>query len=267
MIKIRPKFSAVFTSLSVSLLFSACATPSNHYDPLEPINRVSFRFNEKVDRYALKPVARAYVHYVPGPARDGISNFTANIGGISSTAGNLMEGDIKNTFQDIGRIVINTVFGLFGLVDWATDLGLPAQNRSIGKALGRWGVGTGPYLILPIFGSTTLRDGTDILFEWRVNVPHRFSERHRYMYAGIDGIDTRASYLPYEATLDDQLIFDRYSYIRDSYLQKRYNDVYYGLPPKPFVLGEPVDEESLKEDDRKSNQEPDVPATREAPAK
>ena len=258
MIKIRPKFSIFFNFLSLSILLSACATPANHYDPLAPINRLSFQFNDRFDRYAIKPVARAYVHYVPGPARDGISNFTGNIGGISSTVGNLMEGEIKNTFQDVGRIIINTIFGLFGLVDWATDLGLSAQNRSIGKALGRWGVGTGPYLVLPIFGPTTVRDSTDILFEWKVNVSHRFSERHRYLYAGVKGIDTRASFLPYEAALDNQLIFDRYSYIRDSYLQKRYNDIYRGLPPKPFSIEEADDKEDLGNDEDLS-QEPKFP--------
>lgn len=234
----QQKLPILLTALATVLLFSACATPTNHYDPLEPINRFSFQLNDKLDRYALKPIAKAYSNYVPGPIHSGVANFTGNIGGISSTAGNIMEGKIKNAFQDMGRIIINTLFGLFGIVDWATDLDLPAQDRSIGKALGRWGIGTGPYLVLPLLGPTTVRDSTDIIFEWTANAPHHFHGKGRKIYAMVNGIDTRASLLPYEAALDDQLIFDRYAYIRDSYLQKRYNDVYYGDPPKPLALGD-----------------------------
>lgn len=236
MLGIQPK---LFTALSALVFLGACATQANHYDPLEPVNRLTFAFNDKLDRYAVKPITTVYVNHTPGPIQNGISNFVGNIGGVSSTIGNMMEGEVKNTAKDIARIVINTVFGMFGLVDWATDLGLPRQNRSIGRALGQWGVGSGPYLVLPLLGITTLRDSTDIAFSWAAGVPHHFTHKGQNAYAIVGGIEMRASLLSYEEAMASQLIFDRYTYIRDSFLQKQYNDVYYGSPTTPLLLGIP----------------------------
>jgi phospholipid-binding lipoprotein MlaA len=222
----------------------ACATPANHYDPLESVNRLTFAFNDKLDRYAVKPVAQVYADYVPAPAQQGVTNFVGNIGDVNSIIGNVMEGEFKNATKDMGRVLINTVFGMFGLVDWASDMGLEKQERGIGKALGRWGIGTGPYLVLPFLGPLTVRDSADPIFNWTVGVPAHFNtHKGEYSYLVIGGIGVRASLLPYERALEDQLIFDKYAYIRDSYLQKRYNDVYRGNPPTPFVLGEPMTEE------------------------
>lgn len=230
----------LLASLSMAALLSACATPANYYDPFEPVNRITYTFNNKLDRYAIKPVAETYADYVPRPAQQGVSNFVGNIGDVSSIIGNAMEGEFKNAAKDVARVFINTVFGMFGLVDWASDMGLEKQNRGIGKALGRWGIGTGPYLVLPFLGSTTVRDSTDPIFNWTLGVPSHFNTATgEYSYLLIGGISTRAAWLPYEEALDAQLIFDQYAYIRDSYLQKRYHDVYRGNPPKPFEFGEP----------------------------
>lgn len=249
---IRQIKSRLFSALATALLLGACATPANHYDPLEPINRLTYTFNDKLDRYAVKPITTVYVNHTPGPIQNGVSNFIGNIGSVSSTIGNIMEAEVKNTAKDISRLVINTVFGMFGLVDWATDLGLPRQNRSIGKALGRWGIGTGPYIVLPILGITTLRDSTDIAFNWAAGVPHHFTRKGQNSYAIVGGINMRASLLAYEEAMASQLIFDRYTYIRDSYLQKQYNDVYYGSPSTPLLLGTP-DPEYIPEDSTNNN--------------
>jgi phospholipid-binding lipoprotein MlaA len=238
------KICPLLIKLCAVSTLTACATPANHYDPFEPVNRLSFAFNDKLDRYAVKPVAQAYAEYVPGPAQQGVSNVVGNIGDVNSIVGNLMEGEFKNATQDIGRVLINTVFGMFGLVDWASDMGLKKQNRGIGKALGRWGVGSGPYLVVPFVGPLTVRDSTDPIFNWTLGIPAQFDTKiGSYSYLIGGSISTRASLLPYEKALDDQLIFDKYAYIRDSYLQKRYNDVYRGNPPMPFQLGNALDDE------------------------
>lgn len=237
-------------SLSTVILLAACATPANHYDPLEPINRLTFTFNDTLDRYAVKPIAENYAQYVPGPVQQGVTNFVDNIGDVNSIIGNVMEGELKNAAKDTGRVLINTVFGLFGLVDWATGLGLEKQDRGIGKALGVWGVSTGPYLVIPFLGPTTLRDSTDPIFNWTTGVTAHFNRpTGDYSYLILGGIGVRASLLPYEQALDDQLIFDKYAYIRDVYLQKRYNDVYRGNPPKPFELGDVMPEDMLADQD------------------
>jgi phospholipid-binding lipoprotein MlaA len=141
---------------------------------------------------------------------------------------------------------------MFGLVDWASDMGLKKQNRGIGKALGRWGIGSGPYLVVPFVGPLTVRDSTDPIFNWTLGIPAQFNTKiGSYSYLIGGSLSTRASLLPYEKALDDQLIFDKYAYIRDSYLQKRYSDVYRGNPPMPFQLGNTLeeDEESIEKED------------------
>jgi phospholipid-binding lipoprotein MlaA len=234
------------SAIGVVSLLTACATPKNHYDPFEPVNRVMFTINDNIDHYAIKPLAKTYVNYTPGPIKQGVSNFTSNISDVNSVVGNMLEGHIIHAAKDIGRIVVNTVFGMFGLVDWASDIGLPKQGNNIGNALGRWGLGTGPYLILPLFGPMTIRDSTDAIFNWTVGVPAHFDHRGNYSYALVNGLDTRAKFLPIDKTLDELVIFDKYSYIRDSYLQKRYHDVYQDNPPKPFELGEAVNDNDNK---------------------
>lgn len=238
---ITKKICSLLILLYTVACLSGCATPANHYDPLEPINRLTFAFNDKLDRYAVKPVAQMYAEYIPEPAQQGVSNVMGNINDVNSIIGNVMEGEFKNAVKDIGRVFINTLFGMFGLVDWASDMGLEKQGRGIGDALGRWGIGTGPYLVLPFMGPLTVRDSTDPIFNWTLGVPAHFtSTAGHYSYLIIGSISSRASLLSYEKALEEQLIFDKYSYIRDSYLQKRYNDVYRGDAPAPFELGEPT---------------------------
>lgn len=256
------KIRGLLTALGAVAILAACATPDNYYDPLEPINRLTFAFNEKLDRYAVKPVTQAYVNYVPGPAKQGVSNFTSNIGDVTSIIGNTMQGEMKKAASDVGRVLINTIFGMFGLVDWASDLGLEKHDRTIGKALGRWGIGTGPYLVLPVLGPNTLRDTSDLAFNWTVGVPAQFNTIGSVSYGIAGGVDARAGLLPYEKTLEEQLIFDKYAYIRDIFLQRRHNDVYEGNPPEPLRLGPPDIEDVIPADNEynKDDRQEDNPA-------
>jgi phospholipid-binding lipoprotein MlaA len=224
----------------------ACATPKNHYDPLEPMNRAIFKFNDTVDQHAVKPIAQAYSNHIPGPVKGGVRNFTGNIGDVTSSVSNVMQGDFKNAASDLGRVLVNTVFGMFGLVDWASGLGLKKNKKDIGQALGAWGIGSGPYLVWPLLGPSTLRDTSDLVVNWTVGVPTHFkTTTGRTSYAVANSISLRASLLPYDAMLKTDAIFDTYSYIRDSYLQKRYNDIYNGMPPTPLILGEVDDEQEM----------------------
>jgi phospholipid-binding lipoprotein MlaA len=164
---------------------------------------------------------------------------------VTSGASNLAQGKFKNAATNVGRVFINTVFGMFGMVDWASNIGLekPA-TEDVGQALGRWGVGTGPYLMLPLYGPSTLRDVSDPIFDWVVwpSGQIRDNTAGSITFTVMRGLDARARLLPLDKVLEDGMIFDQYSYIRDSYLQSRYNAVHDGQPPKPLVLG-PTDDD------------------------
>ncbi len=141
-------------------MLAGCATVQTPTkgDPLEGLNRTVFKFNDKVDQYALKPVAKGYVYITPQPVRDSVTNFFSNIGDVYIAANNLLQLKITDGVEDIMRIVINTIFGVGGLFDVATLAKLPKHDNDLGLTLGHYGVPAGPYLVLPLFGPSTVRD-------------------------------------------------------------------------------------------------------------
>jgi phospholipid-binding lipoprotein MlaA len=213
--------------LSMTCLFVACASipagvePSPR-DPWESFNRSVFEFNEGLDKYLLKPVVSAYRFILPQIVRDGIYNFFSNYSDIYTALQNLLQGKPDLAFNDLMRVAVNTIFGLGGLMDVATPGGLPKHKEDWGQTFGVWGVPSGPYLVLPFFGPSTIRDTfgtaadleTDYLFKYIPDVGLRNS------ITGLRVINARNTF--YEAgDLLDGAALDKYSFIRDAYLQRR----------------------------------------------
>ncbi|MBI1396044.1 MAG: VacJ family lipoprotein [Betaproteobacteria bacterium] len=217
-----------------ALLSFGCATnrPPTPGDPFEPVNRAIYKFNDKADKYVAKPVAKFYVHVVPQFARTGIHNFFNNLGDVVVLVNDLLQLKFTEASRDSVRVVANTTFGGLGFVDVAGMRGLRRRDEDFGQTLGYWGVGPGPYLILPFLGPSTVRDGIGTYVDsypdllWKLpNVPVRNSA------AGLRLVDTRASLLPTERVFR-QAAVDPYSFLRDAYLQRRINQIYDGNPPR-----------------------------------
>jgi phospholipid-binding lipoprotein MlaA len=227
-----------------ALLLGACATPQNNYDPIEPVNRGIFAVNNAVDKALLKPAAEAHEKYSPGPVKQGANNFFSNIDDFFASFGALLQGKGSEAGHSMGRVMVNTTLGMFGLVDWASDMGLKKSDEDIGQALGSWGMGSGPYLMIPLRGPTTLRDSSDMAVRFFADpldiwdgTQELSTQVIRY---GAWGIEQRRQLLPLDPLVNAQA--DPYAYIRDAYLQRRYFRVWDGNPPKPLQLG-PTDEE------------------------
>ena len=191
-------------------------------DPWEPFNRSVFEFNEGLDSYVLKPVVKAYRFILPEFVRDGIYNFFSNYSDIYTALQNLLQGKPDLAFSDLMRVVVNTTFGLGGLIDMATPGGLPKHKEDWGQTFGVWGIPSGPYVVLPFFGPSSVRDtfGTaadlesDYLFRLLPDVALRNS------ITGLRVVNARNTY--YEAgDLLDGAALDKYSFVRDAYIQRR----------------------------------------------
>lgn len=192
------------------------------HDPWEPFNRSVFEFNEGLDTYLLKPVVAGYRFVLPEFVRDGIYNFFSNYSDIYTALQNLLQGKPDYAFSDLMRVVVNTTFGLGGLIDMATPGGLPKHKEDWGQTFGVWGIPSGPYVVLPFFGPSSVRDtfGTaadlesDYLFRLLPDVALRNS------LTGLRVVNARNTY--YEAgDLLDGAAIDKYSFVRDAYIQRR----------------------------------------------
>lgn len=223
---------------AVALLASACATippdaGSNPVDPLERMNRHVFEFNDRVDRAVLKPVAQGYVALVPEPVRGCVSNFFANLGDVSNAANNLLQGKPVEAVSDICRIAINTTVGVLGCFDVASTMGLEKHNEDFGQTLGRWGFGSGAYLVLPLLGPSSVRDAVGRIPDTYVDPANAAGGevRARNTLFVLETIDLRARLLDAGRLLDAAAL-DKYRFTRDAYLQRRRNLVYDGIPPR-----------------------------------
>lgn len=230
-----------------SLLLGACATPTNHYDPLEPVNRKVYAFNSAVDKAVLKPVAQGYAAVTPKPVRAAVGNFFGNLSDVYSSASNFLQGKWRQGTTDIGRVLINSTLGIGGLIDIASMApSLPKHNEDFGQVLGHWGVGSGPYLVIPFLGPKTLRDTADYAGTY-YGGPSAYvhDDEVGVGLTVLNVVDTRATLLPLEETMQAASFGDEYSFVRDGYLQRRYSLVWDGRPPEPLPLGEPLDEEEI----------------------
>jgi len=213
-----------------------CATTGGSpNDPLEGYNRAMFGFNDGLDRAVIKPLASGYKAVMPEFARIGVTNFFANLGDLWIGINNILQGKVGAGVSDFGRFALNTTAGVLGLFDVASNAGLEKHNEDFGQTLGRWGVGSGAYLVLPILGPSSVRDGLSLLAVdwhgdplWYVgNVP----ARNELM--GVRLLDNRASRLDL-SRLAEEAALDHYAYVRDAFLQRRRSLIYDGdAPPEP----------------------------------
>ena len=214
----------------------AGVAPSPH-DPWEPFNRSVFEFNEGLDAYLLKPVVAGYRFVLPEFVRDGIYNFFSNYSDIYTALQNLLQGKPDYAFSDLMRVVVNTTFGLGGLIDMATPGGLPKHKEDWGQTFGVWGIPSGPYVVLPFFGPSNVRDtfGTaadlesDYLFRLLPDVALRNS------LTGLRVVNARNTY--YEAgDLLDGAAIDKYSFVRDAYIQRRQYQINEGREDEEVLM-------------------------------
>jgi len=220
--------------VALALALGGCASVPHRTpgDPLESVNRTVYEFNDVADRYVAKPVAKAYDKLLPGFLKTGIRNFFNNIDDVFVVANDLLQGKGTQAARDTTRLLANTIFGVFGLFDIASSRGLYKNNEDFGQTLGVWGVGGGPYLVLPFLGPSNLRDlaGFAVFTQadliWRIDrIPVRNS------LVGVRTVEARAQLLPAEGLLKEAAM-DRYSFLRDAYLQRRLSLIHDGNPPR-----------------------------------
>ena len=231
-------FKNIILLLSLTLL-SACATVPGgptEGDPFESYNRAMFSFNDGLDEYFLKPIAQGYDAVLPSPVKTGISNFFSNIGDIFVILNDLLQFKFSQAIEDTGRFIFNSTIGLYGLIDVATPMGLNKHNEDFGQTLATWGVSDGPYIVLPFLGSRTLRDTTDVFVEPQVDPIYDIEkDEARYGAIFLRTVDFRYRLLK-ASNIAEQAAIDKYSFIRDAYLQHRKNLIHDGNPPEEELL-------------------------------
>lgn len=187
-------------------------------DPWEGFNRRIYAFNEVADRWVLRPVASGYRTITPDPVQRGVGNFFNNISEVSNVLNNLLQGKVREGATDASRLVINTTVGVAGLFDVAGRWGLPPSNEDFGQTLGAWGVDSGPYLVVPLLGPRTVRDGFGTVVDgYSDPVAYIGHDPTRIGLLGLRIVDTRAALIPTE----EMIRGDRYLFLRDAYLQRR----------------------------------------------
>jgi phospholipid-binding lipoprotein MlaA len=226
-------------TLALLLVASAgCATSGevrerHPDDPWEGFNRKVFAFNDVIDRYALKPAARGYRFITPDPVETGVGNFFSNLGEIRTALNSLLQGKGTNASTATGRFLINSTLGIGGLFDIATRMEITGREEDFGQTLGAWGVGEGAYLVLPLLGPSTVRDTAGLPVDmYTYPTSYVEEDKVRVSLTALRIIDTRAGLLDQEALIRG----DRYSFIRDAYLQQRRFEVQDGeMGEDPFA--------------------------------
>jgi len=216
--------------LAAALLSGCAATPSR-VDPLEPMNRAFFQFHDVVDTAVVKPAIRAYIDIVPEFFRTSVSNVFNNIDDLISALNDLLQGKLDKFGNDMGRVMLNTGFGIGGLFDLASQLGIERGNEDFGQTFAVWGFDQGPYLFVPFLGPSSFRDGAGWIARVAVGpVGYIPDIPVRNTLYGFGAVDIRAQ-LVGAGELVDTAALDRYLFIRNAYLQRRRYLVYDGKPP------------------------------------
>jgi len=226
---------APILTLFVAVACAGCASTGGSVDPevndpFERANRAIFRFNQTADRYVLRPVAVGYRNITPDPLERSISKFFTNLSSPVVIVSDLLQGKFKHAGSDTARFLINSTIGVFGFLDPATHMGLEYRAEDFGQAFGRWGIGEGPYLMLPIVGPSTFRDGIGRLLELPFQ-PIAYIEDNGGRNASVVlySLDTRVGLITSEVALESA--FDQYLFLRDAYLQRREFLIHDGDPP------------------------------------
>lgn len=216
------------------LSLGGCATTGagDPRDPLEPLNRGIYTFNEGLDTVIMKPLAEVYRGVIPQIVRTGISNVFSNLNDVIVALNNLLQGKLTNAASDVARVMVNTTVGVLGAIDVASKAGLEKHDEDFGQTLGYWGVGDGPYLVLPLLGPRTLRDSAGLIVDYRVDPVTHIDPSHDRNIASAARIVSRREELLGASKVLDVAALDPYEFLRDAYLQRRRNLIYDGNPPR-----------------------------------
>lgn len=229
-----PYLRLVAATVALLACLSGCAARqgNNPRDPWEGYNRAIFSFNEGLDRAVIKPVAKGYQAVVPTPVNTVITNFFNNIGDVLIAVNDLLQGKVLDSASDLGRVALNSTLGIGGLIDVATGMTLEKHDEDFGQTFATWGIGDGPYFVLPLFGPATVRDTFGLLADWNTD-PLVFARPYivRDSLTGLRHIDKRADLLSAEKVIDAGAI-DKYRYLREAYFQRRNYLIYDGMPPR-----------------------------------
>jgi phospholipid-binding lipoprotein MlaA len=213
--------------ISLLLAFNLSVN-AEEIDPFEETNRAIYEFNESLDSNVLEPVSRAYKNNMPEAAQKGIGNFLDNLGDVSTLANQILQFKPIESAETLARILVNTTIGLGGLFDVASDMGLITEDEDFGQTMAVWGVEQGPYVVLPLFGPSTVRDGIGTYVDL-TSPANMVDEIGEVGVSVINVVDKRVDLLPITDILDQS--DDPYITMRSSYLQKRNNDIYDGNVP------------------------------------
>ena len=226
------RIKSVTVAVAAASLLAGCATSGNPKDPIEGFNRAMFAFNEGLDAAIIKPVATGYDAVLPSPIRTGVTNFFGNIEDLFIGVNNLLQGKVPQAFSDLGRVLINTTVGLLGVIDFASDAGLEKHDEDFGQTFGRWGVGNGAYVVVPLFGPRTARDTVGLILDSAVDPVGDHKPRGtRNAALVLRLVNKRANLLPADKVVEEAAL-DKYSYVRDAYLQRRRSLIHDGNPPR-----------------------------------
>lgn len=244
-----------------------CATGPNPRDPFEPFNRKMMQFNEGVDAVALKPAATVYRQVLPPLVRTGVSNFFGNLGDAWSFVNSALQLHLQDAAENFMRFNVNTVFGLGGILDIASELRIERHKEDFGQTLGRWGIPAGPYLVLPLLGSSTMRDTLALPIDWQgdpVHYVHPAGTRDS-LYV-LRAVDIRSNLLRASSVLD-QAALDKYSFARDAHLQRRRAQIFDAQKPDKFVKPAPgSDGKELDTDGKEPESDGKIPPLPESSA-
>jgi phospholipid-binding lipoprotein MlaA len=241
----RPRLTTAL--MAAALLLAGCASAPPDYvtqtkDPWEKMNRAIYGFNDKLDKAVVRPVANTYVRAMPAPARNRFHDFLNNLYEPVTVFNDLLQGKVKQTLQDTGRFLVNSTAGLFGFFDVAKDVGLSHHDEDFGETLAHWGVPSGPYLVIPILGPSTVRDAGGRIVDIYPNPPlNNIPTRYRNGAVVMYGLDTRVGLMQANASIDSA--YDPYAFVRDAYLQNRRYNIYDGNPPMQYPDYPDVDED------------------------
>lgn len=223
--------SKYLSAVLLAASLAGCATTHNNpADPFEGFNRAVFNFNDGVDRVALKPAATAYREILPTFVQTGVGNFFGNLADVWTSVNNLLQGNIESGLNDMMRVVVNTTLGFGGLLDIGSEAGLQKHKEDFGQTLGVWGIKSGPYVVLPLLGPSTLRDAVAMPVDFAGDpVSYVNTSAGRTAASVVRVVDLRASSLEASNLVEDAAI-DRYEFIRDAYLQRRESKINRGEP-------------------------------------
>jgi len=259
------KFLAI---LLAGLALTGCATlPSGKPDPRDPwerMNRTTHAFNDAVDRTIGKPAAKAYVKVMPRFVRTGISNVFNNLNTLNTIVNDVLQGKMHQAGNDSARFLLNTTFGIGGLYDAASKAGLEFNDEDFGQTFGKWGMKPGPYIVWPVLGPSTARDSVGkVVDQFTYPVTYLEDDSTRYIIRGVSLLDMRAGLLDLDAQLDRS--YDRYSFVRNAWLQRREFQVTDGEIEDPSLeLEEGMDEEPPADNAPETDAAPAEPAPQDA---